>query len=24
LHTYPVYDTSNVTNQINLAMGILF
>jgi hypothetical protein len=24
LHTFPVYDSSRVTNQINLAMGILF
>ena len=24
LHTFPIYDTSSVTNQINLAMGILF
>jgi hypothetical protein len=24
LHTFPVYDASSVTNQINLAMGILF
>ena len=24
LHTFPVYDVSSVTNQINLAMGILF
>jgi hypothetical protein len=24
LHTFPIYDTSDVTNQINLAMGILF
>jgi len=24
LHTFPIYDSSSVTNQINLAMGILF
>jgi hypothetical protein len=24
LHTFPVYDSASVTNQINLAMGILF
>jgi hypothetical protein len=24
LHTFPVYDSATVTNQINLAMGILF
>lgn len=24
LHTFPVYDSSSVTNQINLSMGILF
>jgi hypothetical protein len=24
LHTFPVYDVASVTNQINLAMGILF
>jgi hypothetical protein len=24
LHTFPIYDTSSVTNQINLAMGIVF
>ncbi|MGB7601529.1 MAG: hypothetical protein WBM24_14560 [Candidatus Sulfotelmatobacter sp.] len=24
LHTFPIYDASSVTNQINLAMGILF
>jgi hypothetical protein len=24
LHTFPVYDASSVTNQVNLAMGILF
>ena len=24
LHTFPVYDAASVTNQINLAMGILF
>jgi hypothetical protein len=24
LHTYPVYDSSSATNQLNLAMGILF
>ena len=24
LHTYPVYNRANVTNQVNLAMGILF
>jgi hypothetical protein len=24
LHTFPVYSSSNVTNQVNLAMGILF
>lgn len=24
LHTYPVYDSDSVTNQINLSMGILF
>ena len=24
LHTFPVYSSSSVTNQINLAMGILF
>jgi hypothetical protein len=24
LHTFPIYDTSDVTNQINLSMGILF
>jgi hypothetical protein len=24
LHTFPVYDSSSVTNQVNLAMGILF
>jgi hypothetical protein len=24
LHTYPVYDASSVSNQVNLAMGILF
>ncbi|MGA9507060.1 MAG: hypothetical protein WBV55_00300 [Candidatus Sulfotelmatobacter sp.] len=24
LHTFPIYDTSSVTNQVNLAMGILF
>ena len=24
LHTFPVYDSSSVTNQINLAIGILF
>ncbi|MGB2606218.1 MAG: hypothetical protein WBC78_21615 [Candidatus Sulfotelmatobacter sp.] len=24
LHTFPVYDTASVTNQVNLAMGILF
>lgn len=24
LHTFPVFDSSNITNQINLAMGILF
>ncbi|MGA2022104.1 MAG: bZIP transcription factor [Candidatus Sulfotelmatobacter sp.] len=24
LHTFPVYDLSSVTNQVNLAMGILF
>jgi cell division protein FtsB len=24
LHTYPVYSSSSVTNQLNLAMGILF
>ena len=24
LHTFPIYDSASVTNQINLAMGILF
>jgi hypothetical protein len=24
LHTFPVYDSASVTNQVNLAMGILF
>jgi hypothetical protein len=24
LHTFPIYDLSSVTNQVNLAMGILF
>jgi hypothetical protein len=24
LHTYPIYDSASVTNQINLAMGVLF
>jgi hypothetical protein len=24
LHTFPIYDASSVTNQVNLAMGILF
>jgi hypothetical protein len=24
LHTFPIFDSSTVTNQINLAMGILF
>jgi hypothetical protein len=24
LHTFPIYDSSSVTNQVNLAMGILF
>jgi len=24
LHTFPVYDAASVTNQVNLAMGILF
>jgi hypothetical protein len=24
LHTYPVYNSSSVTNQLNLAMGVLF
>jgi predicted nucleic acid-binding Zn ribbon protein len=24
LHTFPVYDSASVTNQLNLAMGILF
>ena len=24
LHTYPVFDSASVTNQVNLAMGILF
>ena len=24
LHTFPIYDISSVTNQVNLAMGILF
>ena len=24
LHTFPVYDSARVTNQVNLAMGILF
>jgi hypothetical protein len=24
LHTFPVYDSASVTNQINLAMGVLF
>jgi hypothetical protein len=24
LHTFPIYDSSSVTNQLNLAMGILF
>ena len=24
LHSFPVYSNSNVTNQLNLAMGILF
>ena len=24
LHTFPVYDANSVTNQVNLAMGILF
>jgi hypothetical protein len=24
LHTFPIYDSSSVTNQINLSMGILF
>jgi hypothetical protein len=24
LHTFPIYDSSSITNQINLAMGILF
>ncbi len=24
LHTFPIYDNSSITNQLNLAMGILF
>jgi outer membrane murein-binding lipoprotein Lpp len=24
LHTFPVYDSASITNQVNLAMGILF
>jgi len=24
LHTFPIYDSASVTNQVNLAMGILF
>jgi hypothetical protein len=24
LHTFPIFDSANVTNQVNLAMGILF
>jgi hypothetical protein len=24
LHTFPVYESASVTNQINLSMGILF
>jgi hypothetical protein len=24
LHTFPVYDSSSITNQLNLAMGVLF
>jgi hypothetical protein len=24
LHTFPIYDSASVTNQINLAMGVLF
>jgi hypothetical protein len=24
LHSFPVYSSSSVTNQVNLAMGILF
>jgi hypothetical protein len=24
LHTFPVYDSASVTNQVNLAMGVLF
>jgi outer membrane murein-binding lipoprotein Lpp len=24
LHTFPIYDSASITNQINLAMGILF
>jgi hypothetical protein len=24
LHTYPIYDSASVTNQINLSMGVLF
>ena len=24
LHTFPVYDSASVTNQVNLAVGVLF
>jgi hypothetical protein len=24
LHTFPVYDTDSITNQVNLSVGILF